>query len=43
MDYVTTLIGLSRNKLAYAGIMSAPFKKIDKVQHFMPTISIGVV
>lgn len=28
MDYVTSLIGLARNQLAYAGVIGMPFQKI---------------
>lgn len=42
-EYVTTLIGMSRNKQAYIGVVGTGFKKVGETRVFSPTIQIGVV
>ncbi len=42
-EYVTTLIGMSRNKQAYVGVIGSGFKKVGDVRHYCPNVSIGVV
>lgn len=40
---MTTLIGMSRNKHAYIGVVGTGFKKVGDTKIFSPTIQIGVV
>lgn len=34
MDYVTNLIGMSRNNKAYIGIVGAPYKKNQEITQY---------
>lgn len=36
MDFVTTLIGLARNKTAYAGVIGMPFQKVANKREYRP-------
>lgn len=40
---MTTLIGMSRNKHAYIGVVGTGFKKVDETRIYSPKIQIGVV
>lgn len=42
MDYVTNLIGMSRNKKAYLGVVGAPYKKEKENIQYSPYVTIGV-
>lgn len=43
LDCVTVLIGLSRNKRAYLGILGLPYRLNNQTLEFHPEILVGVV
>jgi hypothetical protein len=43
MHYVTNLIGMSRNKQAFLGIIGVPYKIKKNKTKYIPSVTVGIV